>query len=321
MSAIAKSNCIEEYYKLINEAELAICDNKLQIAQSNYESAFNLNCNISNKIDLNNAIVVSGKLKKWHLARKYLLRLKIQGVKYQYLEKQLSTYFPSKKIFLKKIKQPPLLTKKEIIDTQLKLLFTFDQAVRRDCPFYQEHCVERVKYVDSILLIKFKNLIQENGGWPDDLSLNQTPGNMPHYFFLILHNSQWQRYWVQEEMEKALHKGQIPAYMYAYLISCFHDNNEKNIFPEYHIQIWYELNGKTYFALAPQANIDKINKNRASIYLCTIEEQKKKVKFQMQHPEYNLYPIKKVAAEISEIQIKQNLKNGIIEAYSENNSL
>lgn len=310
-------NCVKEYYHLINQAELAICDDNLKMAQQFYKTAFDLDCGMANKIDLNNAIVVNGKLKQWNSAKNYLVTLRAKGVKYEFLEGQLMTYFPSKTHFLKKIKATPIPSELKELHAQLKILMAFDQAIRMDCRFYYEHCVEQVKYVDSILFMQFKGIIQDNGKWPENIVLDGIPNSTPYYFFFILHNSAWQRYWVQEEMEKALHKGEIPPYTYSYLVDRFHDNNKESTFPKYHTQIWLQLNSKTYLALPPKENIEQINKDRNAVYLCTLAEQKKKLKFHIKQEEYNLYPVGKTMAEIPESRIKQNLDKGIMEAYSE----
>lgn len=317
LSLIAKGNCVKEYYTLINKAELAICDNDLNIAQKYYKNAFDLECGMANKIDLNNAIVVSGKLNQWNLAKNYLITLREKGVKYEFLENQLMTYFPSKKQFLKKIKATPIPPKLRELDAQLKLLMAFDKAVRMDCRFYYDHCIERVKYVDSILYMQFKGIIQDNGAWPENVVLDGIPNSTPYYWFFILHNSAWQRYWVQEEMERALHEGKISSHIYSNLIDQFHNNNKESTFPKYHTEIWYELNGKNYILLVKKENLEQVNKDRAAAYLCTIAEQRRKLEFQIQNKEYNLYRTNKLLAEVPESRIKQNLENGIMEAYSE----
>ena len=192
----------------------------------------------------------------------------------------------------------------------------FDQT-RMDCRFYYEHCVERVKYIDSTLLMQFKVIIQDNGEWPENIVLDGIPNSTPYYYYFILHNAVWRRYWVQEEMEKGLHSGMIDPYTYGYLVDKFHDNNKESTFPKYHTGIWYEFNGKTYLATPLKENIEQINKDRNTAYLCTIAEQKKKLKFHIKQEEYNLYPVSKTMAELPESRIKQNLDKGIMEAYSE----
>lgn len=309
-------NCVKEYYHLINQAELAICDDNLKMAQQFYKTAFDLDCGMANKIDLNNAIVVNGKLKQWNSAKNYLVTLRAKGVKYEFLEGQLMTYFPSKTHFLKKIKATPIPSKLKVLDAQINLLFAFDQTTRMDCRFYDKHCVEQVKYVDSILFMQFKKIIKDNGGWPENTAIDDTPNTTPHYSFFIQHNSVWQRYWVQEEMKKALYEGKITPYFYSHLVDQFHNNNKENTFPKYYTEIWYEFNGKTYLTIASKESVEQIEKNRKAVYLCTIVEQKRKLKFQIKNKEYILYPIDKFLAEIPELRIKQNLDKGIMEAYS-----
>jgi hypothetical protein len=277
-SLIVKGNCVQEYYQLTNKVELAICDGNLETALQHYKNAFNLDCALANKIDLNNALVLNEKLNQWNSAKSYLIKLREKGVKYEFLENQLMTYFPSKKQFLKKIKATPIPPKLRELDAHLKILMAFDKAIRMDCRFYYEHCIERVKYVDSILFMQFKGVIQSNGEWPKDVTLDGAPNSIPYYWFFALHNSAWQRYWVQEEMEKALHKGNIPPYNYSNLVDLFHDNNKENTFPKYHTQIWLELNGKTYLTIVPKESIEQVNKDRKAAYLCTIAEQKKEIK-------------------------------------------
>jgi hypothetical protein len=295
---------VELYYKLINQAELEICKDEYKSALKIYQEAFILNSEMTYTIDLGNAITVCAKLKQWKKAKNYFIQLKGKGVKDKWLKVKLEQSFPEKIAFLEKLKKVEPSQELQLQRTALELLHHYDQKVRRDCPGYKGACKELVKYVDSITYRKLEVLMKTSGGWTFPITSNGSINALPIYYFPILHANQWKRYWLLEEMEKALYTGKLHPDIYIVLLDRFDSEEIKKQLnkeiPFYAAEIWYQLHNEHYWRIIKEP-LKEIDANRAKVFVESVEEFKTKACFQMEHPEFYFSYIPKVKIGAKEI--------------------
>lgn len=309
------SNCLQRHYKYINSAELAICDQKLQQAQQLYTAAFALECNPAHRVDLYNAFITSCQLNNWSKAKKYALSMRQQGIDYEYIAKKINHYFKGKDRFLQALKKTLMYSSWKHQQLVLSTLNLFDNIPRQDCIGYPEHCRNLIKYNDSIILITFQKFIQQEGGWVAPVSADNLPFSLPYYYFFITHNTRWDRFWLQKEMKQALHTGKIAPYLYGSIMEELSKNKSFDSPLHYGLKIWQTINYKNYIKTIPTEQIAAINQNRAAIYLCSLEEQEKKLRYHIGQTEFNLCPLGTVYIETSEQYLIERLENGTIQSY------
>jgi hypothetical protein len=141
-------NRLNNYYQLVNTAEINIVDNKINDAYANYKKAFKMK-EIPFGLDQHNFAVCCAKLKKERESFKYIQFL----IEYGYIKDSLLN---NKELnYLKKPKwQKKINSTTKIQNTKYKIsldsLFIMDQKFRK---------IDKIKYKDSIFKIDSLNAI------------------------------------------------------------------------------------------------------------------------------------------------------------------
>jgi hypothetical protein len=199
------SKSIEDYYSLINEAELLICDNKIEHAVEHYDKAFE-NKDIPFGKDLYNAWLCSYMLDDTVRFKRYSISMIKCGafLHQQVHENMLKTIGGKHDLQLfsdiwNRLKQS---VKSGVNENNFKALERFlneDQAVRH---FFQDSCGERnyntcgrdsLNVFDSLNVEHLFKYFAENG-FPTEQKYgyqNCFPTNPPRYQLILQHDRQW----------------------------------------------------------------------------------------------------------------------------------
>ncbi len=177
----------------------------------------------------------------------------------------------AKEYFDMELEFPVVKSEIAIEKAVMKMMIHYDQMPRNDCPGYEVHCEATVAYVDSLNYLYLQKLYNKKGDWFYEC-------NQKAYWLVILHNTQWQRYWMFENMKTELEKGNIPVNLYVNLVNRSHGNNDslEAIYPKcYDEQLW-QFNGKYYFEKL-QEDKAKIDSTRQAVYFDMIDDQRTKL--------------------------------------------
>lgn len=264
----------DEFYQTRNQAELAICDHNYEEAKMLYSTI--LESKFIEHKDLENYLILCAKTDDFENFQKTAERLRYDGFDEGTLQGIAGRYFDIH-LELPDI-NPAILRERD----KLNFILRYDQIPRSDCPGYQEHCVETIKYIDSINYIQLKKIYEEKGSWFYE-------ANRKVYWLVILHNSQWQRYWLLDEMKLALKNGEIPIETYIDLINRFHHNNKHLQEPKYQNDLLWIFDGKYYFEKVEYEEI--LNRKRQEVHFDNVADQKKKLIFQarQERQEFKFY--------------------------------
>lgn len=262
----AERETVREYYVFINKAELAILDTKYQLAGQYYKNAFLLK--YPNGKDLYNAFVTAFYNRDTTFAIRYLNDLAYHGLIEGYIHDSVtncdfykyiataydSCYHAGAESFM------PVLGKR------LHNIFEDDKKVRTD-DVSPEH-MKQVMHVDSMNRMEMKQYIEENGfpSFEQKGFWDESSPSLPGPLLYILWHARFDPTVLDTSIQQALWNGDLGNDDWASTMM-----EREGIQSLYHIKLWEDegLN------LSP-AETERINKNRAVMYLESLEDYRKK---------------------------------------------
>lgn len=274
---------VKSYYEFINKAELAIIDSQYNIAEGCYQKAFELK--YPNDKDLSNAFLVSYALRNTKRAKKYIDDLCYKGWNAGYVKDIMSlpdtaffnTISKNCDSFCKAGKSKDIYEKVSILYS----IFKEDQRVRKD------------DFTDTLEAIKVDNENMEHLGQYIDKygfpSFEQKGWWLtPEACFNDAYYSTWIVIWHERELTRTPLDKKIEA---AVLAGDFRPDYweaaqlyRPDAVKRYHMRLSDADSSLT------TAEIAEINKNRASIYLESLQDFRKKYDAQKRLAGNSPYP-------------------------------
>jgi len=185
------SNTIRDFHNITNKAELLICEKDFKEAKKLYEQAFKMETTALEMFDYRNYAVLCCKLNDFKNFEKTVNWLAENGFKMKLYTTLAKEYFDMEMEF------PAMKPEIAIENAEMRMIIHYDQQPRNDCPGYQKYCEEDVAYVDSLNYLYLQKIYDKKGSWFYEC-------NRMAYWLVILHNTQWQRYWMFEEMKAVI---------------------------------------------------------------------------------------------------------------------
>ncbi|MDR2917234.1 MAG: hypothetical protein LBV74_20760 [Tannerella sp.] len=260
------------YYKYVNKAELAICDQKYAEAGEYYKKAFVTGvCFIR---DLTNAFDVSLLNEDREEETVHYAHLLAQMGHYSQAD---STDNPTLFVRLKTVYDTSKKTFNQAIMDELNQLQEEDQADRKSGCAYQDTCKSKVNVRDSLRWQQIERLYAKYG------DLNE--GSAGRFFhnrlhLILLHNTGWLRF-PHDFLLGQIILGNFDAREYAYLYDRYYSNNiaaqqNHEEFTKFGTEdIW--IIGQTLFINHNEKAMLQINENRKAIFLEPIADYTSKM--------------------------------------------
>ncbi|WP_316787775.1 hypothetical protein [Pedobacter frigoris] len=341
LSAFAQQRTAIDYYRLINKAELAICDSDIDRSYKLYTEAFKINKNKPFSRDLLNAFHCAMDTRHYPAAERYLARLLARGINEETLANLKKSYtgLDLERINSFITKYPNQTTKKNVMADSIDRLTEIDQSVRH---YFQSHRTDGRYMNDSVRQVDrnnaatlFRMFVQY--GLPDEDEIgtfDNNPGSLPRYWVIIAHN----RYDVDVEnptdFDTMLYKGIFSFAVNAnYLIDVLNTEDDNGFFPDHKFRykstvitmpLTVEFGaygfGKEREVWPKYLHPDvekRINKDRSSFGLGTLDDQRRKFLFSEAHlsDKYEKYSIKALPVRFREAQTdeeRDEMKKGYL---------
>lgn len=283
-----------EYYSIINEAEKLIVENNQMEAIGYYNKAFIINTSPFIK-DVHNALICALKSKNVISSKVFidiLLEFDLDTNFYYKSPKLIDLHdnFELYEYFKNGIINRPIVNRSKC--AEFKLLLALDQSIRNACreinSNYYRICGNEIRALDSLILLKLKLHLKENGV-PSDRSLCLiNSSSTPAYVGIIEHSMQWGKNDLDSILLESINNYKIHPLLYSDLKDYYRESYLK-IDPVYGLSYNVKLGDRLF--IFPAKDNAEIDKNRASIFLDSIAEYNRKVVFQYKNPEYFLiYP-------------------------------
>jgi len=283
-----------EYYSIINEAEKLIVENNQMEAIGYYNKAFIINTSPFIK-DVHNALICALKSKNVISSKVFidiLLEFDLDTNFYYKSPKLIDLHdnFELYEYFKNGIINRPIVNRSKC--AEFKLLLALDQSIRNACreinSNYYRICGNEIRALDSLILLKLKLHLKENGV-PSDRSLCLiNSSSTPAYVGIIEHSMQWGKNDLDSILLESINIYKIHPLLYSDLKDYYRESYLK-IDPVYGLSYNVKLGDRLF--IFPAKDNAEIDKNRASIFLDSIAEYNRKVVFQYKNPEYFLiYP-------------------------------
>jgi len=283
-----------EYYSIINEAEKLIVENNQMEAIGYYNKAFIINTSPFIK-DVHNALICALKSKNVISSKVFidiLLEFDLDTNFYYKSPKLIDLHdnFELYEYFKNGIINRPIVNRSKC--AEFKLLLALDQSIRNACreinSNYYRICGNEIRALDSLILLKLKLHLKENGV-PSDRSLCLiNSSSTPAYVGIIKHSMQWGKNDLDSILLESINNYKIHPLLYSDLKDYYRESYLK-IDPVYGLSYNVKLGDRLF--IFPAKDNAEIDKNRASIFLDSIAEYNRKVVFQYKNPEYFLiYP-------------------------------
>ncbi|MCB9354564.1 MAG: hypothetical protein H6575_08350 [Lewinellaceae bacterium] len=230
-SLIAQKSDVPDYYNLINQAELSICDSDLAKALVLYDSAFQ---SIENKIpyykDVYNALISAIEKNDDTSILKYWDALCKQGLDSAFINGSQKINALRDKTYWRKLENDMNLYHKE---KDARYLFLCE-VINDDQKIRKEYDARRIgnKYVvfrDTIMFVDSLNYIRlitdfNTNGFPDDnVAINFNPFNHPVYYYVLEHNAMWNRIWMDAAILKNIDSLRFHPLLYTKLMDYHND--------------------------------------------------------------------------------------------------
>jgi len=324
-----------EYYSIINEAEKLIVENNQMEAIGYYNKAFIINTSPFIK-DVHNALICALKSKNVISSKVFidiLLEFDLDTNFYYKSPKLIDLHdnFELYEYFKNGIINRPIVNRSKC--AEFKLLLALDQSIRNACreinSNYYRICGNEIRALDSLILLKLKLHLKENGV-PSDrslclinsnyyricgneiraldslillkLKLHLKENGVPSDRSLCLINSsstpayvgiiEHSMQWGKNDLDSILLESINNYKIHPLLYSDLKDYYRESylkIDPVYGLSYNVKLGDRLF--IFPAKDNAEIDKNRASIFLDSIAEYNRKVVFQYKNPEYFLiYP-------------------------------
>lgn len=283
-----------EYYSIINEAEKLVVENNQMEAIGYYNKAFIINTSPFIK-DVHNALICALKSKNVISSKVFidiLLEFDLDTNFYYKSPKLIDLHdnFELYEYFKNGIINRPIVNRSKC--AEFKLLLALDQSIRNACreinSNYYSICGNEIRALDSLILLKLKLHLKENGV-PSDRSLCLiNSSSTPAYVGIIKHSMQWGKNDLDSILLESINNYKIHPLLYSDLKDYYRESYLK-IDPVYGLSYNVKLGDRLF--IFPAKDNAEIDKNRASIFLDSIAEYNRKVVFQYKNPEYFLiYP-------------------------------
>lgn len=286
---------LKKYYKWTNKAELSICDSAIVDAAKYYKKAFKHKKYAFAK-DYYNAFICAAMTYDKKAVQKYYVGLR----QFDYnTERSLKTKTAS---YISPVDWKALtdISVELVVDTiyrkKLDDLLELDQAIRhwastKGRPGYYSTNADTIQYIDSINLKDLKETII-NYGFPSEDKVGAEKSILQHpYYLIIKHNQMWNRLLGGDILKEAVISGKIHPNTYSELYDYMYDNFTTNLYGdsvtanEHYVYFpTFMVNNTILTAYYP--NEKEINQFRAGIYLCTLDEARKKTAFQFGQKEH-----------------------------------
>ena len=291
--AYCQSDFTVDYYPIINRAELYIVDGNYKAALNAYDSAFKNESTAFAK-DYFNALICATKIGAFTRAYGFCDSLIAKGVSktflvtYESLEPLRRTTGWGKYIAEYEIKYPKNIRNKALKDIFSKLQIR-DQEFRIKSGSYSVYR-DSIKYSDSINIAEIKNMISTIGFPNENMIDKEDPRNISfpgyivfHHYCQALSKNNEEKYNFLDDFIKAVKKGQLDPYRFAYLISL--QNEKKLVLGGWGVSVAKignqesKLLGELYLPEKQMA----INANRVLYGLSTLEDYYKKAVFALKN--------------------------------------
>lgn len=303
LNAQTKNSSILQYNKLVNEAELKICDSNFSEANNLYTIAFRLNPNKPFSRDLFTAFHCAMDVSNYNAAENYLKILLDRGLNSKFIDGMILDFYTGENrdtitSMIKKYKNN--IDKRDALNSTILNMYNKDQKVRAYFAHIEtngDYMTDSVYKVDSENSYQLFQIIQQLGHLPNENEirniedfalagsymdiiikhniLNYSQNKQISFFDTVLYNS--------------IFSFDYPANTFASLLSRCYLNNESYIFSHGGTTIKFPIsivicnniddNGKPYFKRMPMEEETRINKERGQLGLSTIQELRRKTYF------------------------------------------
>ena len=273
----------EEYFKYINNAELAICDENFEKAISEYEVAFNAIEKPFGK-DVFNSALSSQLMNDFEKRDNYLQQIidnsnELDFVKSVFVSKYMTESEWNKLISKREIKY------NQALRTEFNEIHDRDQLFR---PMYETHD----DTINSNRKINLKRILQfaDSNGFPSQVELGYSNylRNQPHD--IVLHHTAQRRSYdktvidLEPILKTAVKNGRFDPEQAIFYLN-FQDDQEKGWFEVYsswqykHPLLPDSLNNKVWFPKLNEEQIFKVDEKRKEWFANSISEIKTKGNF------------------------------------------
>lgn len=293
---------IMEYNRLVNSAELAICDFSYEDALKTYDSAFSC---VSEPFatDKYNAAMCALLTKNYIKAKEYLAEIVAKGYDYTLLAQNTAFLKTPRRIQSKMM--DVLSSVKTTYNTSVKKLydslFMVDQSLRKSKDYY-------LKYHDSLCKLDYRNglyLVDLIGlyGFPDEPLVGVTKdlvSPLP-WELIVIHNHPKpcpERVTFDMELKDALEKGHLSAFKAAKYFDETTGEGRYGIIESGLIMVQMEdtihktqegMPVQFFFFNLPEKVSRRYNENRAQINMGSVDESRRKIRFNL-HDRIFIFP-------------------------------
>lgn len=306
-SKVSNATNLSEYFDLINEAELLVCNNKSQEAMLHYDKAFDLKNDEFGR-DVYNAWICAYLNNDENRFRKYSASLLKKGA-----FKTQTMY-----VILNPVPGGPAVEKFQgifqnlkaalqdetdsIYKTKLNELVEGDQPPRK---YFIAKCGEKynicgrdsLSRFDSLNVLKLKSLFDADG-FASEKKIgfqNGIPTYAPSFDLILRHDRSWSnRKTLDSFLYSRVMAGEYHPQDYALLKDQSYGNVKDSISPyqqnpysHYATDIFTVINRQLYITEPANYRLRKTNSTRKSIYLEPLEDMIVKARFQFLHPHFH----------------------------------
>ena len=281
------------YFSAINKAELAICHSNNQAALQHYEQAFQYDTQLFAK-DLYNALLCAAQTSTFDMLDFCYQNLLSKGIS----RSKLDTI----RAFKIHKKQWQIITQKYVdlapscdqtYRQELDQLLSLDQKIRKYCAqkagyIYAPSCIDTIQFVDSLNLLHLKLLFQNKGiATEDKVGIQKILDNNPYDLLIRHHLAHYSETDILDDLKRAVQEGDLHPVFYAFW--------KDNWLSTHHLETKFEREHfGTQNALVIADSIylfidseeDIINQRRAQLKMCSMNDFRIKLQFQLQHPEF-----------------------------------
>lgn len=296
---------VRDYYSLINEAELLICENQLQKALVHYDKAFAIPEIQPWGKDVYNAWISAYITDDSSRFRRYSTILVSRGAfAHEHVHENLLNKVPigpgvaRYSTIWQQVKQ----TVPSILDTtyrqQVEELVTKDQEVRRYFvkQFGGNYNIggrDSLNPFDSLNVLRFSVLVKQKG-FPSETRIGYNghyPTNLASYCIILIHDRSWtDRHTLDTMLYSELLKGTVPPQLYAMIkgdsYMAFEDSvagYQRNPYAWYGTNTFAIVDDSLFVSKFSYVDTGKINRARRDIYLDPLPDMYAKALFQYQH--------------------------------------
>lgn len=313
LTIVSHSQNVKKYWQEINKAELLVCGNNYKKASKHYKKAFKAHSSPFNR-DYENALLCNCMIKNKKMVTHYfsLLRnrdVNIDGQVESKCRKVIGVSYWSNLYDLPIIYSIDTTYKRELKEVLKKDQAIRKYSIRKNPTNHYDYNSDTIRYVDSLNLLKLKQLISEKG-FPSE----ERVGYNFELYLSVLHNQQWKRNDLDSIIYQNVLLGKFSPYSYARLHDYWVDNVSKKPL-SYRIGIAISINDKMYFDYWPlESSIDSL---RQIIYIVPMNLQRFKIQSSIREEGFSLngYSVDSFIGldEVTEKRIISNLETARIE--------